>query len=133
MTLNGAGSDPEYQHLTNTWRDKAQYIARPHLAVWATAPFLHNGSVPNLYALLSPVKERPACFYLSPNMEFDPVKVGFVVSECNDSPTFRDPLVGFEFKTQLPGNSMEGHEFKGADCGSGVAERRCTRMCDTGR
>ena len=121
MTLNGAGSDPEYQHLTNTWRDKAQYIARPHLAVWATAPFLHNGSVPNLYALLSPVKERPACFYLSPNMEFDPVKVGFVVSECNDSPTFRDPLVGFEFRTHLPGNSMEGHEFKGSDCGSVVA------------
>ena len=55
-------------------------------------------------------------------MEFDPVKVGFVVSECNDSPTFRDPLVGFEFKTHLPGNSMEGHEFKGVDCGSGVTE-----------
>lgn len=55
-------------------------------------------------------------------MEFDPVKVGFVVSECHDSPTFRDPLAGFEFKTQLPGNSMEGHEFKGSHCGSEVAE-----------
>ncbi|MGB4893577.1 MAG: hypothetical protein WBO94_03655, partial [Nitrospira sp.] len=25
------------------------------------------------------------------------------------------------FKTHLPGNSMEGHEFKGSDCGSVVA------------
>ena len=117
MTQNGAGDDPEYHHLTNKWRDDPRYIARPHLAVWATAPFLHNGSVPTLYALLSPAKDRPGCFYLSPNMEFDPVKVGFVVSECNGSPTFRDPLGGFEFKTQLPGNSMAGHEFKGSDCG----------------
>jgi hypothetical protein len=50
-------------------------------------------------------------------MEFDSVKVGFVVAECNGSATFRDPLGSFEFKTQLPGNSMAGHEFKGSDCG----------------
>ncbi|NJK89907.1 MAG: hypothetical protein HC923_11290 [Myxococcales bacterium] len=28
--------------------------------IWATAPFLHNGSVPTLYDLLSPEAERPA-------------------------------------------------------------------------
>lgn len=118
MAKNGAGNDPEYQHLTNKWRDDPQYIARPHLAVWATAPFLHNGSVPTLYALLSPAKDRPTCFYFSPNMEFDPVKVGFVVAECNGSPNFRDPLVGFEFKTHLPGNGNQGHDFSGSDCGA---------------
>ena len=51
-------------------------------------------------------------------MEFDPVKVGFVVAECNGSPNFRDPLVGFEFKTHLPGNGNQGHDFSGSDCGA---------------
>jgi len=35
------------------------YKARPLNGVWATAPFLHNGSVPTIYDLLSPVAERP--------------------------------------------------------------------------
>ena len=129
MALNNAAHDPEYQHLVNEWHDLPQYIARPHLAIWSTAPFLHNGSVPTLYALLSPASERPACFYLSPNMEFDPVKVGYVVTECNGSPTFRDPLAGFEFKTQLPGNSNQGHEFKGSDC-SAAAKTAGTLGCE---
>src|ERR1043165_5266929 len=30
------------------------YMARPHSAVWSTPPFLHNGSVPTLYDLLTP-------------------------------------------------------------------------------
>ena len=120
---HGAADDPEYHHLTNEWRDLPQYIARPHLAVWATAPFLHNGSVPNLYELLSPAEERHTCFSLSPNMEFDPVKVGFVVAECNGSPTFRDPLAGFDFRTQFPGNSNQGHAFSGADCGATARSR----------
>ncbi len=129
MKRANASDDPDYRHLTNKWRDDLQYIARPHLAVWATAPFLHNGSVPNLYALLSPAKDRPACFYLRPNMEFDPVKVGFVLLECSGSPTFRDPLAGFEFKTQLPGNSNKGHEFQGSDC-SVTAKTAGTLGCE---
>jgi len=111
MALNGATEDPEYRDLTNTWRDAAQYIARPHVAVWATAPFLHNGSIPNLYELLSPARERHTCFYLSPTMQFDPEKVGFVVEDCTGSPSSRNPLGGFEFRTQLPGNGNGGHEF----------------------
>ena len=111
MALSGATEDPEYRHLTNTWRDTAQYIARPHVAVWATAPFLHNGSIPNLYELLSPARERHACFYLSPTMQFDPENVGFVTEDCTGSPASRNPLGGFEFRTQLPGNGNGGHEF----------------------
>jgi hypothetical protein len=32
--------------------------AGPLLGIWATGPFLHNGSVPNIYELLSPPRER---------------------------------------------------------------------------
>jgi hypothetical protein len=111
MERNNALQNQEYKDVSNEWRDLGQYIARPHVAVWATAPYLHNGSIPNLYELLSPAGERHDCFFLSPNMEFDPILVGFVVQECTDNPNLRDPLAGFEFKTALPGNTNRGHEF----------------------
>lgn len=38
------------------------YKARPLNGIWATAPYLHNGSVPTLYDLLLPQKERPKTF-----------------------------------------------------------------------
>ncbi len=57
-------------------RATLQYKARPLNGIWATPPYLHNGSVPNLYALLSPVAERPKRFYLG-NREYDPVNVGY--------------------------------------------------------
>ena len=50
------------------------YKAAPRDGVWATPPFLHNGSVPNLYEMLIPAKERTKKFYIG--REFDPVKVG---------------------------------------------------------
>jgi hypothetical protein len=52
------------------------YRARPLGGLWATPPFLNNGSVPNLYALLSPEAERPRVFYIG-SREFDPEKVGY--------------------------------------------------------
>ena len=90
------------------------YKARPHNGVWATPPYLHNGSVPNLYALLSPVSERPKVFYLG-NKQFDPVKLGLNT----------DPLPGAsEFRTDLPGNSNAGHEFNDGPKGHGVIGRK---------
>jgi cytochrome c peroxidase len=38
------------------------YKARPLDGIWATAPYLHNGSVPTLYDLLTPPDQRPASF-----------------------------------------------------------------------
>ena len=52
----------------------AHYKAAPRDGVWATPPFLHNGSVPNLYEMLIPARERTKKFYIG--REFDPVKVG---------------------------------------------------------
>ena len=47
------------------------YKARPLNGIWATAPFLHNGSVANLYELLLPADQRMKSFYLG-SIEFDP-------------------------------------------------------------
>jgi hypothetical protein len=77
------------------------YKVRPLNGIWATPPYLHNGSVPNLYALLSPVAERPKKFYLG-NREYDPVNVGYRIDKFPG---------GFEFDTTIRGNSNAGHEF----------------------
>jgi mono/diheme cytochrome c family protein len=86
-----------------------QYKARPLTGVWATPPYLHNGSVPNLYALLSPVAERPTVFYLG-NREYDPVNVGYRSEEFPG---------GFRLDTSIRGNSNSGHEFNNGS-GKGI-------------
>lgn len=52
-------------------------------ALWATAPYLHNGSVPTLADLLRPASERPTSF----------MRGDFLVD------------------TTTPGNGNQGHEF----------------------
>lgn len=76
------------------------YKARPLNGIWATAPYLHNGSVPTLYDLLLPPARRPASFKVGAR-EFDPAKVGFR-SEGYD---------GFAFSNVQRGNSNGGHEY----------------------
>jgi hypothetical protein len=87
------------------------YKIRPLTGVWATAPYLHNGSVPTLYDLLLPPNQRPSSFYLG-TREFDPVKVGFVDTARPDN--------GFLFNTRdargqpIPGNANSGHDYGNA-------------------
>jgi mono/diheme cytochrome c family protein len=78
------------------------YKSRPLAGVWATGPFLHNGSVPTLYQLLSPRDERDERFFVSPG-SFDPVDVGLDRKARGD---------GFWLDTRLPGNANVGHEFR---------------------
>jgi hypothetical protein len=76
--------------------DHMRYKARPLNGVWATAPYLHNGSVPNLWELLS--EKRSDTFRIGDRV-FDPEKVGFTSSG------------GFVFDTKLPGNWNTGHRY----------------------
>lgn len=106
------------------------YIARPLAGVWATPPFLHNGSVPNLDQLLSPLSERSTCFYVG-HHEFDPKHVGYVLKECqgpapadaSDERAYYDDN-GFKFVTSISGNLNTGHEF--SNNGKGKFKRSFT-------
>jgi hypothetical protein len=60
------------------------YKFRPLTGIWATAPYLHNGSVPTLYDLLLPPSDRPTSFYVG-TREFDPVKVGFKTEQSAEN------------------------------------------------
>ncbi len=85
------------------------YKAAPRDGVWATPPFMHNGSVPNLYEMLVPAAQRTKKFYLG--RDFDPIKVG--VDTSGKSGTY---LVD----TTLMGSSNQGHSFENGPLGNGV-------------
>ncbi|HMQ57525.1 MAG TPA: di-heme-cytochrome C peroxidase, partial [Rhizobiaceae bacterium] len=106
------------------------YKARPLNGIWATAPYLHNGSVPTLYDLLLPsrvrnstlaheaplpeegAETRPERFMVG-GREYDPVKGGF-----------RTDQGPFEFRVRddagrpIPGNFNSGHDYGTADLSS---------------
>ncbi len=84
----------------NPTADLLAYKARPLNGTWASAPYLHNGSVPTLYALLLPPAERPRTFSVG-RWEYDPKQVGYV----------SDGTAPFVFDTRVTGNSNRGHEY----------------------
>ena len=83
------------------WRATRGYVARTLGGVWATAPYLHNGSVPTLYDLLQPAARRPAKFPVG-HRDYDPKKLGYVTDVAN-------PI--FTVDTTIDGNHNSGHEF----------------------
>lgn len=94
-------------------QEKRGYKARPLDGIWATPPFLHNGSVPNLFELLSPVYERQAQFWVG-DFEFDPVRVGYRSDKFPG---------GFLLDTRVTGNGNGGHEFRDGCRQEGVIGR----------
>ncbi|ANI61634.1 di-heme-cytochrome C peroxidase [Pseudomonas sp. GR 6-02] len=89
------------------------YKARPLAGVWATPPFLHNGSVPSIYQLLSPQDERATTFYKG-TFEYDPKHLGYRTEAFTN---------GFVFDTRITGNHNSGHEFRDGERGNGVIGR----------
>ena len=85
------------------------YKAGPRDGIWAEPPYLHNGSVPNLYEMLIPAAQRTKKFYVG--RDFDPVKVG--VDTSGKSGTFL-------LDTSMEGNSNAGHSFENGPVGDGV-------------
>ncbi len=122
MNYDALGLSAEQRNEWNGFRDDGvvaplAYRARPLGGLWATPPFLHNGSVPNLYQMLLPADQRDKTFYVG-SREFDPKNVGYSTAKFDG---------GFEFRTDQPndphpGNSNAGHEFRNTP-GKGVIGR----------
>lgn len=95
-----AGYDWRFTHFRKTFG----YANMPLDGVWLRAPYLHNGSVPNLRELLKPASERTKAFYRGYDV-YDPVNVGFAID-----PDAADEGKYFRFDTTVKGNSNAGHE-----------------------
>jgi mono/diheme cytochrome c family protein len=83
----------------------AAYESRVLNGIWATAPYLHNGSVPNLWELLKPAKERRANFMVGSRV-FDPKNVGY---EADQSPFKNGTFVADPANAN--GNGNGNHEY----------------------
>ncbi len=93
------------------------YKANPAEGMWSAPPFLHNGSVPNLYELLVPAKQRTTTFFIG--REFDPVKVGVDTSGASGKiPVRHDADRQFQRRTFVRGRPpCERHHWTAADRG----------------
>jgi mono/diheme cytochrome c family protein len=96
------------------------YVAVPLTSLWATAPYLHNGSVPTLWHLMHP-EARPARFDVGGH-RLDFGKVG-IAGSPDASGRYRYPA-GYRpwtlpetYDTTTPGRGNRGHEapFAGLD------------------
>ncbi len=106
------------------------YRPRPLNGVWATAPYLHNGSVPSLYWMLKPAAQRPKQFCVGAS-DFDPRLVGYPAPEDGKPDCARGETLfsttdagGREFNGNgNPGHSLEGRVRPGLDYPDGVIGR----------
>lgn len=99
MNTIGTGYPWKFSHFRKT----NGYANMPLDGVWLRAPYLHNGSVPTLRALLFP-DERPGVFFRGYNV-YDWTRVGFIA----DGPDAQRE--GVTFDTHLRGNSNAGHLY----------------------
>jgi len=106
-----AGYDWRFSHFRKTFG----YANMPLDGIWLRAPYLHNGSVPNLRELLEPASKRSREFYRGYDV-FDPVNLGFATNPDKDAASKY-----FRFDTRVAGNGNFGHEGRryGTELGAG--------------
>ena len=118
-------SDKSIDYYNSTWFGQVHkvdktvpigYQAPPLDGVWATAPYLHNGSVPTLYDLLKS-DQRPARFIRQATTDFenyDQQKVGWKVKRLppSDQPKYQDSFqTRSVFDSSRFGLGNQGHTF----------------------
>jgi mono/diheme cytochrome c family protein len=91
--------------------DPQGYVAPPLDGVWATAPYLHNGSVPTLWHLLHP-RQRPAVWKRHSD-DFDRQRLGLSIDAFDKVPSGVTQAAERReyFDTSRPGKSARGHDF----------------------
>ncbi|MFS4459209.1 di-heme-cytochrome C peroxidase [Bdellovibrio sp. HCB2-146] len=112
-TLNGFDRQNSFQNNYGDVEKGAGYKARHLSGAWGTAPFLHNGSVPNMWELLQPHEKRSKIFEVR-SREFDPKVLGYKFEREKTLLGGPKPCKKGEdhcFDTSAPGNSNKGHYY----------------------
>jgi mono/diheme cytochrome c family protein len=106
-------TDADGKKLVTT--NERGYVAPPLDGIWATAPYLHNGSVPTLEHLLNS-KTRPSKFtrsYRTDEAAYDHQLVGWKTTLVTaDPPESMHPIEKRRiYDTTQPGRGNQGHTF----------------------
>lgn len=92
----------------------AGYIALQLDGVWLRGPYLHNGSVPTVRALLDPEERRPKTFYRGYDV-LDRQNLGFVSRRCAGDQAEAAGCVpsdrGWLYDVTARGNGNQGHRY----------------------
>ncbi len=98
--------DPSAVPNYKPYQQDRGYPAPPLVGIWASAPYLHNGSVPTLYDVFK-VRSRPTVWAkpFDPRV-YDQKKAGIQVIDPDDA---HDP--SFVYDTRRPGYSNKGHAY----------------------
>jgi mono/diheme cytochrome c family protein len=91
------------------------YQAPPLDGIWATAPYLHNGSVPTVYQVLNS-KNRPKVFtrsYRTGKDDYDPQRLGWKITVLDKESDPSLPAIERRkvYDTTQPGRGNGGHTF----------------------
>ena len=116
------GFNKDYPQRFSHFRKTQGYANAPLDGIWLRAPYLHNGSVPNLRELLSPQEKRSKVFYRG-NDVYDPQNVGFVASVAEQNGNRY-----FLFDTTMRGNGNQGHE--GEEYGTNLPENKKSALIE---
>ena len=114
-------SDKLVAHYNATWLGEDHpadpemigYQAPPLDGIWATAPYLHNGSVPTVYNLLKS-STRPFRFMRPPSSDFahyDKEHLGWKFKPVESPPSLSDDERRFYFDSSRFGLGNGGHTF----------------------
>ncbi|GAC1415299.1 MAG: hypothetical protein NVSMB62_02680 [Acidobacteriaceae bacterium] len=98
------GFRDDYPQRFSHFHKTQGYANSPLDGIWLRAPYLHNGSVPNLGELLESSTRRSKTFFRG-NDVYDPENVGFVSNIAS-----QDGRDFFAFDTAALGNGNRGHE-----------------------
>lgn len=90
----------------NQFRKTSGYANHPLDGIWARSPYLHNGSVPTLAALLEPADARPERWYRgSDTLDLDGVGYASTLDKAPE-----DEAALFLYDTTVSGNGNDGHD-----------------------
>ena len=102
-------------HILGTMFSKG-YVAPPLDGIWATAPYLHNGSVPTLDDLLKS-SQRPAKWSrtFDNTADYDAVKIGWkykVETTKSNTKTYDTTQLGYGNQGHIYGDKLTAEERK---------------------
>lgn len=101
------GEPDEHETVT----DPGGYVAPPLDGVWASPPYLHNGSVPTLWHVLHP-SERPTVWRPA-SENLDRSKVGWDIEVVDEIPSDETDIAVRRsyFDTRKFGKGNQGHDY----------------------
>ncbi len=102
------------QNLKTVVEPQKGYVPPPLEGIWARWPYMHNNSIPNLCALLTPGADRPKSYYageaIDKKRDFDQECVGYPLGE--KTPDEWKKNNEYFYDSQKEGLSNLGHDQK---------------------